>query len=287
MNVLILGASGMIGHTLFRALSESPDLEIWGAVRDISLRRFFSEQSQQRISVLQDVLKQDALVALLNQVKPDVIINATGLVKQLSDAHDPLIILPINAMFPHQLSSLCALSNIRLIQFSTDCVFSGMKGHYDEDDVSDAVDLYGKSKFIGEVSDQPHVVTLRTSTIGHELQSHHGLLEWFLSEHVEVRGFANAIFSGVPTVELARIVRDYVLPNSNLHGLYHVASSPINKFDLLNLIAERYQHTVRIKKDESFVIDRSLNSVRFARATGYTPFSWPEQIELMYQSRLE
>jgi len=286
MRVLVLGASGMIGHTLFRTLSESVSLDVWGTVRDSAATRFFSNTLQQRLLINPNILHHDTLVAMLNQVKPDVVINGTGFVKQLSQANDPLVVLPINALFPHQLASLCALIQARVVQFSTDCVFSGKKGSYDENDVSDADDLYGKSKYIGEVATRSHVLTLRTSTIGHELQTHHGLLEWFLSERTEVRGFSRAVFSGLPTLELARIVRDYVLPNPALHGLYHVASSPINKCDLLMLIADVYQHAVRIKPDDSLVVDRSLNNVRFSKATGYNALSWPEQIALMHQDHV-
>src|SRR5262249_39351298 len=149
--------------------------------------------------------------------------NAVGVVKQLAIANDPLIVLPINAMLPHKLANASAAIGARLIHFSSDCVFSGRAGCYVESDISDAEDLYGKSKYIGEVHDQRHVVTIRTSGIGHELQSRNGLVEWFLHQEGAVNGFSGAIFSGLPWVELARVIADHVLPRPELSGLYHVS----------------------------------------------------------------
>jgi dTDP-4-dehydrorhamnose reductase len=169
-----------------------------------------------------------------------------------------------------------------MIHVSTDCVFSGKKGNYREDDFCDALDLYGKSKILGEV-DYPHAITLRTSTIGPELQSSYGLLNWFLSQGGSCKGYSQAIFSGLPTVVFARIIRDIVIPHVELSGLYHVAASPINKFDLLGLIAKSYQKDIEIIQDDSFKIDRSLNSEKFRRATGYDSPTWPQLIKLMHE----
>lgn len=285
MRVLILGATGMLGHTLFRVLNASAQYETVGTLRNEQYRSYFQDQMQSHLIHCPDVLNQRELIRLFNQFNPDVVINCVGIIKQLASANDPLTVLPINAMLPHQLADICALNRARLVHISTDCVFLGTKGNYHEDDVCDAQDLYGQSKAMGEVKDKTHAITLRTSIIGHELGTHHALVDWFLSEKEQVRGFSKAIFSGVPTIELARIIRDFVLPNKLLHGLYHVASAPINKYDLLKLIKEVYQHPVKIEKDPTLVIDRSLNGLRFIKATGYTPLPWDTQIELMYQSR--
>lgn len=201
--------------------------------------------------------------------------------KQLADAEDPLQAIPINAMLPHRLSRLCELAGARLVQISTDCVFSGEKGNYRESDPSDAKDLYGKSKFIGELS-SPHTITLRTSIIGHELQSAHGLLGWFLSQEERYNGYAKAIFSGLPTVVLAQIFRDEVIPRPELSGVYHVAGQPISKYDLLKLIATVYGKQIEIVRDDKFVIDRSLNAERFREATGYVAPEWPTLIKTMH-----
>ena len=222
----------------------------------------------------------------LDAVRPAVVINCVGLIKQLADAQDPLSTLPVNAMFPHRLARLCGLAGIRMIHVSTDCVFSGRKGLYTESDPSDAGDLYGKSKFIGEVHDLEHVITLRTSIIGHELSSNFALVDWFLSQTREVKGYAKAVFSGLPTVELASVIKDFVLTRLELHGLYHVAAAPITKLDLLRLIAGQYSKAIDIVPDEHLVIDRSLNCERFRRATGYTAPAWPKLIEKMFDGRV-
>jgi len=164
---------------------------------------------------------------------------------------------------------------------STDCVFSGAKGNYTEQDISDAEDLYGKSKFIGEV-DYPHSITLRTSIIGHELNSTHGLIEWFLAQQGSCRGYRRVIFSGLPTVVLAQVIRDVVIPKPELFGVYHVAAQPISKFDLLKLVAEVYGKTIDIVPDDVLVIDRSLNAQRFFVATGYKVPTWRDLIKTMY-----
>jgi dTDP-4-dehydrorhamnose reductase len=183
-------------------------------------------------------------------------------------------------MLPHRLARVCGLVGARLVHVSTDCVFSGAKGGYIEADFADADDLYGRSKYLGEV-DYPHAVTLRTSIIGHELDGARSLLCWFLAQGSSVRGFTRAVFSGLPTVELARVIRDYVLPAPALRGLYHVSSAPINKYELLGLIAKTYGKSIDITPQDEPVIDRSLDSTRFRAATGYSPPPWPDLIEQM------
>jgi dTDP-4-dehydrorhamnose reductase len=203
------------------------------------------------------------------------------LTKHKPEASDPLRAISINALMPHRLAGLCKLAGARLIHISTDCVFSGDKGNYAESDFADARDVYGKSKALGEV-DYPHAITLRTSTIGHELQSDYGLLDWFLSQNGQCRGYTRAVFSGLPTVVFAQVIRDVVISHAELSGLYHVAAKPINKFDLLKLIAEVYGKVIDIVPDDKLVIDRSLNANRFQLATGYVAPGWPELIKLMH-----
>jgi len=281
MRVLVLGVTGMLGHDVFRVLDEASELDVWGTLRNSSGLAHFTVKQHERLLLGVDVLDQDALTAALAQVRPDVVINCVGLIKQLTDANDPLVALPINSLLPHRLAKLCTLAGVRLIHISTDCVFSGSKGMYLESDVSDAVDLYGKSKYIGELHDLPNAVTLRTSIIGHELGSNHALLDWFLSQHGSVKGYRKAVFSGLPTVELARVIRDHVIPLPHLHGLYHVSVDPIDKYSLLKLVAEVYGKAIEIVPDDQVVIDRSLDSTLFRCATGYTPPSWRELIEQM------
>lgn len=282
MKVLVLGVSGMLGNAMFRKLSESQSLEVYGTARSASAKRFFPGELTERIVCGIDIENQDALARVLGEIKPQAVINCVGLVKQLGDANDPLVALPVNAILPHRLARLCGLADARLIHVSTDCVFSGARGNYRETDVPDAKDLYGRSKLLGEV-DYPNAVTLRTSIIGHELSSAHSLVGWFLAQNEGVKGFARAIFSGLPTVELAELVRDVVLPRDDLHGVYHVASAPISKLDLLRLVAKTYGKQIAIEEDQDFVIDRSLNAERFQDATGYTAPPWPTLVKKMFE----
>lgn len=272
----------MLGNAVARGLSERVDWQVHGTVRSESVRRYFTPALGERIIPGVDVENQDSLERVFAEVKPQAVVNCVGLIKQLADADDPLQALPINAMLPHRLARLCELGGARLVHISTDCVFAGTRGDYRESDASDATDLYGKSKSLGEVA-YPHTVTLRTSIIGHELASAHGLVGWFLAQEGRIKGYTRAIFSGLPTVELARVVRDVVLPRVALSGLYHVASEPISKYDLLKLVAEVYGKSIEIVADDAVVIDRSLNAERFREATGYVAPPWPELVKRMYE----
>lgn len=285
MRVLVLGVTGMLGNAIFQRLSANPENEIVGTLRDNSDRRFFSSAANSRIMSGIDVSNDHLVLSAFIRWRPDVVINAIGVVKQLDDAKDPLVVLPLNALFPHRLERLCHLMGCRMIQLSSDCVFAGRSGGYRESDTSDAEDLYGKSKYIGEVHSRDHVITLRTSGIGHELESRNGLLEWFLAQEGAVRGYSRAIYSGLPSVELARIIDEYVLPRPELKGLYHVSAKPITKLTLLRLIAAEYQKKVEIIADESVVVDRSLDSHRFMKATGYMPQEWQQLVAIMRASR--
>lgn len=281
--ILVLGVTGMLGSAVFRVFAADTAHETWGTLRNASALRHFAQESHARVLCGVDVLDQDALTAVMTRVRPEVVINCVGLIKQLPDAEDPLTALPINAMLPHRLARLCKLAGARLIHISTDCVFSGRQGMYLESDPSDAEDLYGKSKYIGELHDVSHAITLRTSIIGHEMNTNHALVDWFLSQEGSVKGFTKATFSGLPTVELARVIKEFVIPHPQLYGLYHVAADPINKFRLLNLVAAQYGKQIEIKPDDALSINRSLDGSRFREATGYVAPDWPELVQRMYQ----
>jgi dTDP-4-dehydrorhamnose reductase len=282
MRVLILGVTGMLGNAMFRSLSADINLDVYGTARNESAKHFFSDESNQKVICGIDVESHDSLVQVFGLVKPNVVINCIGLVKQLLSAEDPLQTIPINSLLPHRLVALCEIVGARLVHISTDCVFSGKKGGYLEGDFPDADDLYGRSKLLGEV-DYANAITLRTSIIGHELVGHRSLIGWFLAQQGQVKGYSRAVFSGLPTVELSRVVRDFVLPNNQLRGLYHVAALPINKYELLELVAKTYQKDVEIIPDVELTIDRSLNADRFQRDTGYVAPTWKELIKRMYE----
>lgn len=281
MKVLVIGANGMIGSTMLRVLSDKKEWQVSGTVRSGAVRRFLPWPIAERILEGVDVEATDVLVKLLDTTRPDVVINCVGLTKHKPGAEDPLACTLINALMPHRLAGLCALVGARLIHVSTDCVFAGDKGSYVEEDSTDARDVYGKSKALGEVN-YSHTVTLRTSTIGHEFETKYGLLEWFLSQEGRCKGYNRAVFSGLPTVVFAQIVRDVVIPNTSLSGLYHVAAQAINKYDLLKLIAKIYGKQIEIEVNNELVLDRSLNADRFKIATGYVAPQWEALVETMH-----
>ena len=280
--VLILGATGMLGHTLFFRLGQKDDLDVHGTARSMGgVERAFPKQMLEKIRSGVDALNFDTIIRAMASVQPDIVINCIGLIKQAPLAKDPFLAITVNAQLPHRISLVCKTAGARMIHFSTDCAFDGKKGGYSEQDPSDAKDLYGRTKYLGEV-EYPHCVTLRTSIIGHELKGKRGLLEWFLSQEGKIRGFTRAIYSGFPTVEMARVIADHVIPNTDLTGLYHVSSTPISKYDLLQLVAERYGKEIEIEPFNDFFCDRSLDSSRFRGVTGYNPPPWPELVENMY-----
>lgn len=284
MKVLVLGASGMLGNAMVRVLGKQPEWQVFGTMRSDGGRRYFTSTENDRLISGVDVEQIDSLVKVFSQVRPDVVVNCIGLVKQLADAKDPLLALPINALLPHRLERLCELAGARLVHMSTDCVFSGQRGRYAETDLPDAIDLYGRSKLLGEVTGN-RSITLRTSIIGHELQSQHALINWFLAQEGRCFGHRKAIFSGFPTVVLAEIIRDVIIPRDDLAGVFHVAAEPISKYDLLKLVAETYGKEIEIIPDDSVVIDRSLDSSRFNKISGFVPPSWPAMIAKMHESK--
>ncbi len=283
MKILILGGSGMLGHRLWINLRKEHDT--WVTVRgNGSELPDVPEFPRERIRPMVDALYFDQVIRALASIQPDLVINCIGLIKQQGHiARDPLISISVNSILPHRISMICRTAKIRMIHISTDCVFSGKKGNYLETDQSDAEDLYGRTKFLGEVS-YPHTITLRTSIIGRELKTHLGLIEWFLMQQGTISGYKNAIFTGFTTDELSRIILKHVIPNPELSGLYHVSSDPISKYDLLQIAKASYKKDIIIKADTEFLCDRSLNSMRFRQATGYIPPSWQEMIDEMVSS---
>lgn len=282
--VLVLGATGMLGSAIFRAFSSVQSLETFGTMRDARGAAYFAPKLRGSLIPNVHLTDEASLLNTFSYAKPNVVVNCVGIIKQLPNANDQLESLAINALLPHRLAKYCELSSARLVHFSTDCVFSGKQGQYKESDFPDAYDLYGRTKLLGEVAYE-NSITLRTSIIGHELSSAKSLVDWFLSQSGEVKGYRNAIFSGLPTIEVARVLRNFVLPNPELHGLYHLSVNPIDKYELLKLVAETYEKDIMIIPDDEVVIDRSLNSDPFREATGYLPEAWPKLIQDMCDDR--
>ena len=281
MNILIFGATGMLGHAVFQVLSSDKRLKVFGTIRSESSKKLFSPALADNLIPNIDIESDDCLKKAFEISRPEVVINCIGIIKQLSDAKDVLKTIPINTLLPHRLAALSKDFGSRLILVSTDCVFSGAKGNYLETDFPDCDDLYGRSKLLGEIADNDRALTIRTSIIGHELRGGHSLVNWFLSQSGSVQGYKQAIFSGLPTNELAKIILDCIIQWPNLHGLYHVSANPINKYDLLDLIAKVYKKDIDILKNEVVKIDRSLDHTKFSLATGYKAQNWNTLIKSM------
>ena len=263
----------MLGHELLQSYSNSHDVRV-------TLRNDLKDYPENRLFTVNntfagvDVSSIDRLESVLRGFSPDAVINAVGIIKQREDASSYVPCIEINALLPHKLSALCKKTDSRLIHISTDCVFSGKKGNYNEEDFADANDLYGRSKFLGEVNDN-HCITLRTSIIGLELRHKKSLIEWFLSQSGEINGFQKAIYSGLTTMEMARVIEHLLVNHPDLSGIYHLASTPISKYELLSLLARLLKRNdIVIKPDDKFVCDRSLDASRFMRDTGYIAPAW-------------
>ncbi|MEX2007804.1 MAG: SDR family oxidoreductase [Candidatus Levyibacteriota bacterium] len=282
--VLIVGMTGMLGHTLFTELSKDENLVVYGTARELveSLAKHLAPEQLKRVYLNVDADNLDSVRKVFDEIKPDFVVNCIGLIKQRPDAKDPLSAIHLNAVLPHQLAKLTEDVGGRYMQVSTDCVFDGVKGNYTEEDKEFASDIYGTTKRLGEV-DYGNALTIRTSIIGHELKSYASLVDWFLSQEGEVNGFTKAVFSGFPTVYLADIIDKYIIPNKNLKGLYHVSAEPISKYDLISLIAKRYSKEIKINPSEQLVIDRSLDSTRFRQETGFVSPSWEELVPIMHE----
>lgn len=269
----------MLGHKLVQQLGKNNS--VVATIRSDAEALSKAGISENNVITGVDITNPSILSETIRSVSPDVVINAIGAIKQKSQGGGVVSYLKVNSIFPHDAYAACQEVGARFITISTDCVFTGVKGSYTENDIPDAVDLYGTSKRLGEIN-VPGALTLRTSIIGRELSGAHGLLEWFLSNRGgKVKGFAKAVFSGFPTVVLAKIIGWVIDEHPQLSGLYHVSSEPINKYDLALMFNEHYDAGIDIERFEDFQIDRSLDSSRFRELTGFVPESWDEMVRIM------
>lgn len=278
MKILVLGGEGMLGHRLLLSLRERHDVRV-------TLRKSLLDYERHHLfdagNAFDGVDVQDTpgLTAVLQRFRPDAVVNAVGIVKQRDAAKDAILSIEINSLLPHRLAELCRHAGARLIHVSTDCVFAGTRGAYRETDPCDATDLYGRSKALGEV-DAPQCVTLRTSIIGLELANRHGLIEWYLAQRGEIRGFSRAIYTGLNTSRLALTMEHLLLRAPELRGIWHVASAPISKYGLLTRLTERLgRKDIRVNRDDTFTCDRSLDGSAFQRAFAWQPPSWDLMID--------
>lgn len=283
MNVLIFGINGMIGSAFFKDMSQFKDINVSGTVRVSDKKLFFDDHLRKNISVIKDLMDDKELEKIFQKIKPNFVINCTGIIKQNKYIDFPLIVVPINSLLPHKLTKYCKNYNAKLIQMSTDCVFNGSQGKYNEDDTPDALDLYGQSKIIGEVKDNKNVLTIRTSVIGHEFLRKKSFLDWVVNSNDKINGYTKALYSGLTVKELVEVTLNHIFTN-DLHGLYHISSNYISKFKLIKIICDVYNINIKVISNEDFIIDRTLDSKKFTSRTGYMAPDWKEMIQKYYQS---
>ncbi len=283
IKILVIGATGMLGNAQFTELTKYANFDVYGTVRKSEeLVNHMPPQFVKKIFSGVDIERIESITEIMEKVKPNIVLNCVGLIKQAPTASNVALEIYMNALFPHKLAMICQKFNARMIHFSTDCVFNGEKGDYKETDPSDAYDVYGKTKYLGEVT-YDNCLTIRTSIIGHGLEAHASLIDWFLSQKGTIKGYNKVIYSGLPTIEIARIIAEFIIPNKDMKGLYQVTAEPISKYDLLKLVSKVYSKNITIEPFNGEVSDRSMNSSRFRKETGYMPPSWPELIHRMYE----
>ena len=267
----------MLGHQLLCCLRKNHNVRVT-LRQDLKFYRQFKIFTAENSYPGIDIRYGEKLREILAEHRPDAVVNAIGIIKQRKSSKESIPSIEVNSLFPHRLALACQGCKAKLIHLSTDCIFSGEKGNYHEDDMADAEDLYGRSKLLGEVTDE-HCLTIRTSMIGLELHRKKSLLEWFLAQEGTVSGYKRAIFSGFTTIELSRIIERLIVDYPKSCGLYHVSSEPISKYELLSLVKLKMKLSVQIEPDDRFECNRSLDSSRFRNEFNYSPPSWPQMID--------
>jgi len=278
MKVLVLGASGLIGNNILNVLLSKRNLTVLGLIRTASDKVLFPAIARDNLEILEDLTDFKKLTRLIENLRPDVIIDCAGITKHRTS--NALDVIALNAKLPHQLALISEEYNFKLFHISTDCVFSGKKGNYTEESLADPVDFYGKSKLLGEIL-YGNSVTFRISTVGNEIKNNYGLLNWFLSQNKECLGYSKAIFSGLPTKFFAEILYRVLIEGKFYNGLYHISSNPISKFSLLKLISLKYSRNINIIQEDKFIIDRSLNCSKFKTRFKIDVPDWDELINFL------
>ena len=282
--ILVVGANGMLGHEAIRVLA--PDFEVWGACRHPEQLPDLGVPAERILGGL-DATERQSAYDVLERVRPDLVINGVGLVKQRPEGQSPIPAILLNSLWPHVLAQACAEHGARMVHVSTDCVFSGSRGMYTEDDLPDAQDVYGRTKLLGEVVDRDNVVTIRTSIIGWQLTENTGLVGWFAAHrHEPLRGYARSVYSGLTTRALTEVIRDVVMPDARLSGLWQVSPEPIDKYTLLSKLAGYLGWDVDLTPMSEPVSNHSLDSTRFRERTGWEPPSWDAMLEGLAQEHV-
>ena len=279
MRILILGTSGLIGHKLFQILGKRFG-DIHGVLHhDGSVEKAASLFDNENCYFNVDVLDTHKIKKILNEIKPDVILNCAGITKRRPEINDPLLAIGLNALFPHKLAQWAKEHNCRVIHFSTDCVFDGKIGDYTEDSLTTGEDAYGRTKALGEIQ-YDHTLTIRSSFIGRELSVFSELLEWLIAQEGKtIKGFTNAYYSGISTLEMSRVVGDIIEFHQGVSGLRQLSCiEPISKFELLCLARDAFGVNVEIVPDGNFTIKPTLNSDKLKSEINLSIPSWPQMM---------
>ena len=277
MKILVIGGDGMLGHELLAGLSTSHEVAVT-LRRDLSAYADHGLFSPGNAFAGVDVRNADRVLEVVADYRPQAIVNAAGIVKQRAAANRAIPSIEVNSLFPHRLAVIARAAGARLVRISTDCVFSGDRGGYRETDVPDPVDLYGRSKLLGEV-DEEGSITLRTSMVGLELANRLSLVEWALAQTGPISGYRNVLYSGLTTMELTRVIEEIVVRHPDLHGIWHVASAPISKYDLLDGLFRRIGRVGDVRAEDGVVSDRTMSGEAFAKATGYRVMGWDAMLD--------
>ncbi|MGZ3748340.1 MAG: dTDP-4-dehydrorhamnose reductase family protein [Pseudobdellovibrionaceae bacterium] len=284
-SIVVLGCSGMLGHKLMQTISETTDYHVYGTVRTTDSSRINKLPRNKNTTIVGNIDADNLnnLQKLLIETRPVAVVNCIGIVKQLPEGSQPIPSIKINSLLPHQLAEMSQKVGSRFFHFSTDCVYSGTKGFYNESDATDPQDLYGKSKAICEVGG-PGCFTIRSSIIGPELDSHLGLFEWFCRQKGKrVKGYRNALYTGFTTAAMSRILIMLIEKFPEMSGVWNVASNPISKYEILCKINKVLNLGITIDEDQSYAMNRTLDGSKFQKATDFIPPSWDEMISQLAQ----
>lgn len=268
----------MLGHMIVRILSAQHDVYGTSSARNDDAPSFSKVLPKENWVDQLDVANWLAVEAIISKIQPDVIINCIGVVKQKLNSRNISDAIYLNSLIPHKLAQFCESAAIRFIHISTDCVFEGTPGIKLLSDTPNATDVYGTTKRLGEVNSDK-ALTLRTGFVGRQLSGSEGLFEWVRAQKgKKITGFRNAIYSGLTTMALARVIQQVIEFNELLSGLYQVASEPISKFDLITHLNVLWDLGLTVTPDTTFVCDRSLDGSCFSDVTNITIPSWEEML---------
>ena len=279
MKVLILGASGLIGHKLLQKLSN--DFEVVASLHKMkahynNLSLFKGKNIIEGIDARNFTLIKD----LLNDFQPDIILNCIGITKRKENISDLMFSIELNSLLPHKLAAWARENNKKVIHFSTDCVFDGKHGNYNEESLTTAIDNYGKTKSLGEIIDN-HNLTIRSSFIGQELFGKTELLDWFLlNEGKKIKGYTKTLYSGVSTIFMSKIVKKIILSYPKLSGLFQLAPNfPISKYDLLCIARDVYNIDIEIIPDHNIIHKPTLNGSKLRKMIDINVPNWSDMMK--------